>query len=55
MNSAVNRDDKVHCWQYNGKQTCPGGLIEGIADFVRLRDGLSPPHWEKGGEHWDEG
>ena len=21
----------VHCFQYNGKGTCPGGLIEGIA------------------------
>lgn len=25
----------------------PGGLIEGIADFVRLKAGLSPPHWKK--------
>lgn len=21
----------VHCYQFNGKGTCPGGLIEGIA------------------------
>ena len=21
----------VHCYQYNAKGTCPGGLIEGIA------------------------
>jgi hypothetical protein len=21
----------VHCYQYNGKGACPGGLIEGIA------------------------
>lgn len=55
MNPAVNSDGKVHCWQYNGKRTCPGGLVEGIADFVRLRDGLSPPHWKKGGTNWDEG
>lgn len=21
----------VHCYQYNGNDTCPGGLIEGVA------------------------
>ena len=48
--------EMVHCWQWNGKGTCPGGLIEGIADYVRLRVGLSPPHWKKelGGD-WDAG
>ena len=23
--------EMVHCFQYNAKETCPGGLIEGIA------------------------
>ena len=48
--------EMVHCWQWNGLGTSPGGLIEGIADFVRLKAGLSPPHWKKeaGGE-WDAG
>ena len=23
--------EMVHCFQFNGKGTCPGGLIEGIA------------------------
>lgn len=32
--------EMVHCWQWNAKGTCPGGLIEGIADYVRLRSGL---------------
>ncbi|KKZ65296.1 hypothetical protein EMCG_08812 [[Emmonsia] crescens] len=39
----------------------PSGLIEGIADFVRLKAGLVPPHWkrpmskaERGGG-WDQG
>ncbi|OAT04312.1 PBSP domain-containing protein [Blastomyces gilchristii SLH14081] len=39
----------------------PSGLIEGIADFVRLKAGLVPPHWkrpmskpERGGR-WDQG
>lgn len=38
--------EMVHTMQFNGKGTCPGGLIEGIADWVRLRAGLSPPHWK---------
>lgn len=48
--------EMVHCWQWNGLGTSPSGLIEGIADFVRLKAGLSPPHWKKeaGGE-WDAG
>ncbi|TLD24201.1 hypothetical protein PspLS_06830 [Pyricularia sp. CBS 133598] len=46
----------VHCYQWDAKGTCPGGLIEGIADFVRLRCGLSPPHWQKDLEgSWDRG
>ncbi|PBP21074.1 BSP-domain-containing protein, partial [Diplocarpon rosae] len=39
--------EMVHCYQYNAFGTCPGGLIEGIADWVRLNAGLSPPHWKK--------
>jgi hypothetical protein len=51
--------EMVHCYQYNGDGTAPGGLIEGIADFVRLKAGLAPPHWrgpkEELGEKWDSG
>lgn len=48
--------EMVHCWQWNARGTCPGGLIEGIADFVRLKAGLAPPHWIRGeGEEWDAG
>lgn len=48
--------EMVHCWQWNGMGTAPSGLIEGVADFVRLKAGLSPPHWKKecGGD-WDAG
>ncbi|KAG2353582.1 peptidase of plants and bacteria-domain-containing protein [Suillus spraguei] len=36
--------------------TCPGGLIEGIADFVRLHAGFAPPHWRpRAAEKWDAG
>jgi hypothetical protein len=46
----------VHCFQYNAKGTAPGGLIEGIADYVRLRAGFTPPHWTRsGGDKWDAG
>lgn len=46
----------VHCFQWSAGGTCPGGLIEGIADWVRLRAGLGAAHWkqEAGGE-WDGG
>ncbi|MCJ1418287.1 hypothetical protein MMC32_004634 [Xylographa parallela] len=48
--------EMVHCWQWNALGTAPSGLIEGIADFVRLRDALGPPHWKKeSGGDWDAG
>ena len=51
--------EMVHCFQQNCKGTAPGGLIEGIADYVRLKAGLAPPHWKKTkkniGSKWDEG
>lgn len=48
--------EMVHCWQGNGGGEAPSGLIEGIADFVRLKAGLSPPHWKKeSGGDWDAG
>ncbi|KAL8791901.1 MAG: hypothetical protein Q9195_005477 [Heterodermia aff. obscurata] len=58
--------EMVHCWQWNARGTCPGGLIEGIADYVRLKAGLDPPHWKRptrkgeddgdaGAYRWDAG
>jgi len=48
--------EMVHCWQWAAKGTCPGGLIEGIADFVRLRAGFAPPHWkQEASGDWDAG
>ncbi|KAG5642169.1 hypothetical protein DXG03_003530 [Asterophora parasitica] len=48
--------EAVHCFQYNALDSCPGGFIEGVADYVRLRAGLGPPHWRQtaSGE-WDAG
>lgn len=46
----------VHCFQWNAGGTCPGGLIEGIADWVRLRAGLGAKHWrQEAGGNWDGG
>jgi hypothetical protein len=48
--------EMVHCYQYDAFGTCPGGLVEGIADWVRLNSDLSPPHWKKElGDKWDAG
>ncbi|KAI0931354.1 hypothetical protein AcW1_001230 [Taiwanofungus camphoratus] len=48
--------EMVHCFQHDARGTCPGGLIEGIADWVRLRAGLAAPHWKEGhGDKWDAG
>jgi len=52
----VLQHEMVHCFQFNALGSAPGGLIEGIADFVRLKAGLSPPHWKReGGGDWDAG
>lgn len=47
----------VHCFQYNGRGACPGGLVEGVADWVRLEARLGAPHWRKDmvPDRWDQG
>lgn len=54
--------EMVHAFQHDAKGSCPGGLVEGIADYVRLRSGLGAKHWDpwpadkkSRGEKWDEG
>ncbi|ESW15059.1 hypothetical protein PHAVU_007G040900 [Phaseolus vulgaris] len=45
--------EMVHVWQWSG----PTGVIEGIADYVRLKANYAPSHWKKPGEgqKWDQG
>ncbi|XP_020553194.1 uncharacterized protein LOC105172834 isoform X3 [Sesamum indicum] len=49
--------EMTHVWQWSGNGQAPGGLIEGIADFVRLKAGYAPSHWVKPGQgdRWDQG
>ncbi|KAF4126583.1 Peptidase of plants and bacteria [Geosmithia morbida] len=56
--AGVATHEMVHCLQHNGRGTAPGGLIEGVADWVRLRCGLGPPHWKRdpsAAGRWDAG
>jgi hypothetical protein len=54
--SRSRRANILDSYQYNAFGTCPGGLIEGIADWVRLNANLSPPHWKKEATgNWDAG
>ncbi|KAM4098632.1 hypothetical protein ACJW30_07G092100 [Castanea mollissima] len=49
--------EMAHVWQWNGQSLAPGGLIEGIADYMRLKANYAPSHWVKPGEGktWDQG
>ena len=52
----VLRHEMVHCYQWDGQGKAPGGLIEGVADWVRLKSGLVPPHWKQTADgSWDAG
>ena len=46
--------EMVHCWQWFAHDTAPGGLVEGVADWVRLKAGLAPPPWKRElKDNWD--
>ncbi|KAF1913013.1 peptidase of plants and bacteria-domain-containing protein [Ampelomyces quisqualis] len=48
--------EMVHCWQHSGFGKAPQGLIEGVADWVRLKAGYAPPHWKRHIDcDWDAG
>ncbi|KAM7250380.1 hypothetical protein ACFE04_022263 [Oxalis oulophora] len=55
--NGVMYHEMTHVWQWNGDGQANGGLIEGIADFVRLRANYIPSHWVQpgGGDKWDQG
>ncbi|KAF5198740.1 Plant basic secretory protein (BSP) family protein [Thalictrum thalictroides] len=47
--------ETTHIWQWSNR--APGGLIEGIADYVRLKANLAPSHWVQpgAGSPWNRG
>lgn len=47
----------THVWQWTGKGEAPAGLIEGVAEFVRLKSGFVSGEWAAAGDggRWDEG
>ncbi|CAO2813975.1 unnamed protein product [Amaranthus hypochondriacus] len=49
--------ETAHVWQWTGNGEAPGGLIEGIADYVRLKAGYPASNWGKKGhgDAWDDG
>ncbi|KAL3651710.1 hypothetical protein CASFOL_004712 [Castilleja foliolosa] len=50
--------EMAHVWQWFGNgQQVPGGLIEGIADYVRLKADYAASHWVSPGQgdRWDQG
>ncbi|KAI3448139.1 hypothetical protein Pfo_004804 [Paulownia fortunei] len=50
-------NEMTHIWQWSGNGQAPGDLIEGIADFLRLKAGYAPSHWVSPGQgdKWDQG
>ncbi|KAF8032065.1 hypothetical protein BT93_D1085 [Corymbia citriodora subsp. variegata] len=49
--------EMTHVWQWTGNGTAPTGLINGIADYMRLKGGYAPKGWPRkgSGSRWDEG
>ncbi|KAM3377267.1 hypothetical protein P3S68_009680 [Capsicum galapagoense] len=49
--------EATHVWQWFGNSSTPRGLIEGIADYVRLKAGYAVSNWAQNGQgsRWDEG
>ena len=50
--------EMTHTWQWDENGQTPGGLTEGIADFVRLQANYIPSFWvlQPGqGDRWDQG
>ncbi|KAK9667160.1 hypothetical protein RND81_14G237500 [Saponaria officinalis] len=48
----------THVWQWTGMGRAPKGLLEGIADYVKIKAGYADEKYGKkqgDGERWDEG
>ncbi|KAL3724013.1 hypothetical protein ACJRO7_036091 [Eucalyptus globulus] len=52
-----NYNGSKHLWQWNGNGMAPSSLINGIADYVRLKTRWPSKYWPKrgSGTRWDEG
>lgn len=57
MFTGVLYHEVAHVWQWFGNANASDGLIEGIADYVRLEAGYLAPHWAQpgGGDRWNQG
>ncbi|OEL20862.1 hypothetical protein BAE44_0018120 [Dichanthelium oligosanthes] len=55
--SGVLFHETTHVWQWNGQGQANPGLIEGIADYVRLKAGYPARGWVQPGQgdRWDDG
>ncbi|XP_022148842.1 uncharacterized protein LOC111017401 [Momordica charantia] len=55
--SGIIYPEVAHVWQWSGNSEAPGGLIDGVAEFVRLKSGFVSGEWPGAGEgeRWDEG
>ncbi|KAL5788180.1 hypothetical protein ACOSP7_005129 [Xanthoceras sorbifolium] len=49
--------ETTHVWQWYGNGDTPHGLIEGLADYIRLKGGWAPMNWAQRGSglRWDDG
>ncbi|XP_048135043.1 uncharacterized protein LOC125315090 [Rhodamnia argentea] len=49
--------EMTHVWQWTGNGMAPRGLINGIADYVRLKGGYASKGWPRmgSGSRWDDG
>ncbi|GAU15048.1 hypothetical protein TSUD_48440 [Trifolium subterraneum] len=49
--------EMAHILLWNGNGTAPSGLIEGMADFVRMKAGYASDQWSPPGvgSQWDQG
>lgn len=45
--------EMAHVMQWNGNGQAPSGLIEGMADFVRMKAGYAADHWNPPGVGYD--